>query len=222
MPPPALIFDFNGVLVDDEPVHLELFQQLLRAEGVPLSKETYFQRYFVFDDAGVFRQVFEDLGRPLTASRVRDLCDAKARAYAALPPGRFHYYEGSESLARDAARSVPLAIASGARGAEIRRHLEIRGLAPLFQAIVSIDDVKHGKPDPEPFLEAARRLGVDPRGCVAVEDSPGGVTSARAAGMKVVGVTHSVPRERLAADLVFDTLAGVTWDSVVAQLSARA
>jgi beta-phosphoglucomutase len=128
MTPSALIFDFNGVLVDDEPVHCELFQSVLREQGIPLSREDYFQRYFVFDDAGVFRKVFADAGRALGGTDLRALCDLKAARYAALPASRFKYYEGSEALARDASRTVPVGIASGARGAEIRRHLELRGL----------------------------------------------------------------------------------------------
>lgn len=218
MTPSALIFDFNGVLVDDEHVHFELFQALLAESSLSLTREDYFARYFVFDDAGVFRQFFADAGRPLADAEVRNLCRRKAQAYAALPAGRFRYYEGSEALARDAAARVPVGIASGARGEEIRRHLELRRLAGVFRAVVSIDDVSKGKPDPEPFLEAARRLGVAPGACVAVEDSPGGIASARAAGMTVVGVTHSVPRERLAAHLVLDTLEGVTWAGLQARL----
>ncbi|NUN48289.1 MAG: HAD family phosphatase [Candidatus Brocadiae bacterium] len=220
MLPQALIFDFNGVLVDDEIVHFELFQSLLLSRQIPLSRERYFERYFVFDDAGLFRQIFADTGRPLPESELRTLCSEKEQAYAALPDSRFRYYPGSEALARDAAASVPLAIASGARGAEIRRHLRARGLATLFPVVVSIDDVRCGKPDPESYLEAARRLGIDPRGCVAVEDSPGGVASARAAGMTTVGVGHSVPTARLGADLALETLEGLTWRSLTALLTA--
>ncbi|KAF0241263.1 MAG: phosphatase/phosphohexomutase-like [Planctomycetota bacterium] len=219
MPPSALIFDFNGVLVDDEPVHCELFQSVLRDQGLPLTREDYFQRYFVFDDASVFRQIFADAGRALNEPGVRALCDQKAARYAALPSSSFRYYEGAESLARDASRSVPVGIASGARAAEIRRHLELRGLKATFRAVVSIDDVSKGKPDPEPFLEAARRLGVTATGCVAIEDSPGGIASARAAGMRVVAVTHSVARDRLQADVVLDTLAGTTWEGLKEQLN---
>ncbi|MEK7470214.1 MAG: HAD family phosphatase [Planctomycetota bacterium] len=219
MPPSALIFDFNGVLVDDEPVHCELFQAVLSQHGITLTRDDYFQRYFVFDDAGVFRQVFADAGRPISDPDVRSLCDTKAARYAALPASRFTYYEGSEALARDASRTVPVGIASGARGAEIHRHLELRGLKDVFSAVVSIDDVSKGKPDPEPFLKAARQLGVPPAGCVAIEDSPGGVTSAKSAGMRVVAVTHSVTRDRLSAHLVFDTLAGTTWAGLLAELN---
>lgn len=220
MPLQAAIFDFNGVLVDDEPVHLQLFQEIFTARGLSLTESEYFQRYFVFDDAGVFRQYFADRGRPLTPADLAALCAEKARLYAALPDSRFTFFEGSEALARDAARAVPLAIASGARGAEIARHLASRKLAPLFRAVVSIDDVPNGKPDPAVYLEAARRLGVDPRACVAIEDSPGGLVSAKAAGMKRIAVTHSVARDRLEAELVFDTLEGVTWASLVARLAA--
>jgi beta-phosphoglucomutase-like phosphatase (HAD superfamily) len=221
MPPSALIFDFNGVLVDDEHVHCELFQSLLRQNGLPLTTEDYFARYFVYDDSGVIRNVFADAGQPLSDAQVRVLCDQKAAAYAALPASRFTYYAGSESLARDAARTVPVGIASGARGAEIRRHLDLRGLASVFRTIVSIDDVRKGKPDPEPFAEAARRLGVDPAGCIAIEDSPGGIVSAKAAGMRVVALTHSVSRDRLPADLVLDSLQGVTWEALLAKLGQR-
>ena len=219
MPPCALIFDFNGVLIDDEPVHCELFQAVLRDQGLRLTREAYFQRYFVFDDAGVFRQIYADAGRALGEPDVRALCDAKAARYAALPSSSFKYYEGAEALARDASRLVPVGIASGARGAEIRRHLELRGLQATFRAVVSIEDVSKGKPDPEPFLEAARRLGIAPTGCVAIEDSPGGIASARAAGMRVVAVTHSVARDRLPADIVLDTLDRTSWEGLKAQLN---
>ena len=219
MTPSALIFDFNGVLVDDEPVHCELFQSILRDHGLPLTREDYFQRYFVFDDAGVFRKVFADAGRALAETEVRSLCETKAARYASLPSSRFKYYEGSEALARDASRTVPVGIASGARGAEIRRHIELRGLQAIFRTVVSIDDVSKGKPDPESFLEAARRLGVSPAGCVAIEDSPGGVASAKEAGMRVVAVTHSVPRDRLPAHLVLDSLENTTWEWLLAELN---
>ena len=218
MPPQALIFDFNGVLVDDEPVHFRLFRDILARQGQPLTETDYFGRYFVYDDAGVFAAVLADRGHPQPPERIEALRQEKARLYAAVPSTDFHYFEGAEDLARDASRSLPLAIASGARRAEVLRHLEARGLAGIFRIVVSIDDVSKGKPDPEPFLEAARQLRVPPASCIAIEDSPGGIQAARAAGMKVIGVCHTVPADRLPADIVLQRLDGVRWADLARRL----
>lgn len=215
----AAIFDFNGVLVDDEFVHLQLFQQLLSPLDITLTHDQYFATYFVHDDAGAFRHILQDRGVPCDPDRLRNLCAAKSAAYQNLPDSSFRFFTHAESLARDASLAVPCAIASGARGDEIRRHLHSRGLASCFRAVVSIDDVRVGKPDPEVYLEAARRLCISPAACVAFEDSPGGLESARRAGMKTVAVAHSVPRERLQADLVLDTFEGTTWASLARRLA---
>lgn len=222
MPPKGLIFDFNGVLVDDEQVHYRLFHDLLARRGFRLTEHEYYNdRYFVLDDAGVFMRFFADHHVTLTPEALSALCDQKAALYAALPEDHFQYFEGSIALARDAARHVPLGIASGARGAEIRRHLELKALGPLFRAVISIDEVKRGKPDPEVFLAAARGIGVSPAECVAIEDSPGGLQAARAAGMQTIGLTHTLAADKLPADVVLPTLEGLTWADLVARIVRR-
>jgi HAD superfamily hydrolase (TIGR01509 family) len=101
-------------------------------------------------------------------------------------------------------------LATGSIRREVERILQSLRIRDRFAAIVTREDCEKGKPDPEPFLRAARGLGLHPRQCVAIEDTPGGVQAAKAAGMACVAVTHSCPRESLAeADLVVDDLSTV-------------
>src|SRR5262249_26744019 len=133
---------------------------------------------------------------------------------------KIHVFPGVAELVRSLSAQVPLAIASGALHREIEAILEAVGLRPAFSAIVGADDVGRGKPDPEPYLPAMRGLlgrapGLAPPECLAFEDSVPGILSARGAGMKVVAVTHSYPREKLqAAHRVVDSLVGLEDDGL--------
>lgn len=214
MPFRAAVFDFDGVIVDSEPLHYGALRDALLPEGVEITGEEYVRTYLAYDDRGAIRLALErHLGRadPETVDRVEA---RKVGLFAA----RLHevpVFDGARELVLALAAEVPVAIASGARHDEIEAILASLGLREAFQVVVGAEDAERTKPDPAPYLEAARRLaarapGLEPSQCLAFEDSIPGIAAALGAGMKVVGVAHSYPAEKLrAAHRVVDSLAGL-------------
>ncbi len=198
----AAVFDFDGVIVDSEPLHFGSLRDALLADGVSISEEEYWRVYLAYDDRSAIRLALERHGRPAPEDRVDEIEQRKVAGFAERIP-QVRVFEGARELVCALAREMPLAIASGARHEEIEAILSGVGLRDAFTSIVGVEDAGRPKPDPEPYLEAARRLrlgapGLLPRDCVAFEDSPPGIASALGAGMKVIGVAHSYPPERLA------------------------
>ena len=215
----AVIFDFNGILVDDEPIHLEIFQKVLKEEGIPLTEKDYYARYLGFDDRGAFRAVFQDHGRKLDDAALAELIERKADYYRASIGQRTVIFPGVKELIPTLAARFPLAVASGALRDEIELILQSAGLKNYFQVIVSANDVKEGKPQPEIFVKALqwlnRSLGnaapIAPSECLVIEDSKEGIAGARRAAMRCLAVTNSHPAEELrSADAVVTSLAEVT------------
>jgi beta-phosphoglucomutase-like phosphatase (HAD superfamily) len=202
----AIVFDFDGVIANSEPLHFQAFRDLLAGEGVTLSKRDYYDRYLGFDDAGVFRAV------GVETMRIDDLVKQKAVRLEALERDVSILFPGAAAAIRRLAASVPLAIASGAIGAEIRRVLEREHLSQFFAAVVSADDTAKSKPAPDPYLRVVAQLDaacggqLAARECVAIEDSRWGLESARTAGLKTVGISHTYDARTLSADLVIDAL----------------
>jgi len=200
----ALIFDFNGIIVDDEPIHFQLFQKVLGEEDIVLSEKTYYARYLGFDDRGAFEAGFREYGRPLHPAKLRELIDRKARYYQLAIRDHVAIFPGVTSLVTTLASSLPLAVASGALRQEIDTILATAGLSNCFKSIVSAEDVTRGKPEPEIFLKALDALNASHNGapiaaddCVVIEDSKEGIKGARRAGMKCLAVTNSHPAELL-------------------------
>ena len=194
----ALVFDFDGVIADTERMHLAAFRSALRHTGLTLDDSEYFAKYLGFDDEGVFRLLGADRGVDIGDERVRELVAEKGRAYDRLvSEARAVLYPGAEDCIRRFHGRVPLAIASGAYADEIRTVLAPAGLLPCFETIVGCGDTVSGKPAPDPYLEAARRLNVDPRRCAAIEDSRWGIQSAVAAGMTCLAVTTNYKAHEL-------------------------
>jgi len=200
----AVIFDFNGIIVDDEPIHFELFQKVFAEEGIALTEAAYYARYLGFDDRGAFVAGFQDNNQPLNDAKLADLVERKAVYYREAIRNRVTIFPGVKSLVADLARSLPLAVASGALRNEIETILTTAGLINQFKAIVSAEDVNRGKPEPEIFLKALAALNQHNNGkaiaaadCIVIEDSKEGVRGARRAGMKVLAVTNSHPAELL-------------------------
>ena len=210
----ALIFDFNGIIVDDEPIHFQLFQQVLGEESIVLTEETYYARYLGFDDRGAFEAGFRDQGRPLHPAKLQELIDRKARYYELAIRDHVAIFPGVKPLVTALASSLPLAVASGALRHEIETILATAGLLNCFKSIVSAEDVMRGKPEPEIFLKALGALNakqlvapIPANDCVVIEDSKEGIKGARRAGMKCLAVTNSHPAEMLSdADVVVRSL----------------
>jgi len=220
----AVIFDFNGVLLDDERIHLALFNEALAPLGYALSEAEYFDRYVGFDDADCFRHAVADRGGTLDDGEVARLIDDKAACYLARMERDPPLFPGAAAVVRSLARHHRLAICSGALRQEVEQVLAAAALTDCFAAVVAAEDVAHGKPDPEGYvtaLAALNRAGGAPLAadaCLVVEDTVAGIAAAKGAGMRCLAVTHTYPRDRLGeADQVVTTLAEVT-PAVVAAL----
>ncbi len=215
----GVIFDFDGVLADSEPLHLRAFQDVLAERGMALDAADYYDRYLGFDDDGVFRQVWRDRGLAIDEEALAGLIRVKGERFEALAGQGEALFPGAADCIRRIAAEVPVAIASGALAPEIEMVLDAAGLRGHFRAVVASGDTPRSKPAPDPYLRAIGLLrphvtaaGLDPAGCVvAVEDSMWGIESALAAGLRCVGVAQTYPASRLdAAHVVVPTIADVT------------
>lgn len=211
----AVVFDFDGVLVDSERLHFRAQREALLADGIAIDEDEYFRHYLAYDDRGALRLALERHGKRADRDHVEELAQDKARIFARLLP-EVPFFPGARELVSTLAREVPLAVASGARRPEIEAILVAGGLRDRFAALVGVDDVSHTKPHPEPYLKAMAGLrdrapGLRPAECLVFEDSVPGIASALAAGMKVVGITNSYPAAKLrSAHRVVDSLEGLT------------
>lgn len=203
MPIAAVVFDFNGTLSDDEPVLCEIFMRLFAEHGKPMSAQEYFDRLAGLSDPEIVRTW---LGND--HPDVQAVIDERVRRYRAAVADGSTVHEHVREAVRHAAGGVPLAICSGAARAEIQPVVEAAGLAPCFRAIVSSDDVVHGKPDPEGYVQALGILGIDPADAVVFEDTEAGIASARAAGVaRVLAMQGTLEPHRLAqADELIDRI----------------
>jgi beta-phosphoglucomutase len=211
----AVIFDFNGIIVDDEPIHFELFRKVLREEGVVLTEEDYYAHYLGMDDRGCFSAAFRDHGIEITAGQLTSLINRKAAYYLEAIKKKMHLFPGVKTLVPELARQFHLAIASGALRNEIELILSNVTLRDYFEAIVSAEDVKQGKPDPEIFLKVLAQLNerlrdggaISAAECLVIEDSREGIRAARQAGMRCLAVTNSHRAEELReADVIVSSL----------------
>jgi HAD superfamily hydrolase (TIGR01509 family) len=201
----ALIFDFNGIIVDDEPIHFELFKRVLAEEGIELTEEDYYARYLGFDDRGAFTAAYREHGRSLDEQLLARLIDRKAVYYQNAIRNKARIFPGVEKLVASLVPALPLAVASGALRKEIDTILSTAGLLKHFAVIISAEDVDHGKPEPEIFLKALVGLNarvenndpIDAADCLVIEDSKEGIRGARRAGMKCLAVSNSHATELL-------------------------
>jgi beta-phosphoglucomutase len=207
----AVVFDFDGVLADSEPIHFRTYQELLAPSGVTLTKEDYCARYLGFDDEGAFTHMAADFGLMLGDEEIEMLIVEKARRFEAIVSGTNVLYPAAVPCVLRLAARWPVGIASGALRADIDVMLRGAGLDQTFRFIVAAGDVDASKPAPDPYLRAAELHGVPPEACVAIEDSKWGLQSARAAGMRTIAVTHTYPHTALTdADRVVNSLDEIT------------
>ena len=202
----ALIFDFDGVLVDSEPIILRLTQQMAAQEGWEISEEEYYRDYLALDDRGIIEHLYTTHHRPIDSRRRDELIAWKARTYEEIIRDGLPAMPGAVDFVRMAAALYPLAIASGSARVEIEHLLAKLGLRELFAVLATADDCQRSKPDPEVFRVALARLQQHPVShgepltaaqCLVIEDAPAGVVAAHAAGMKSLALTHSRKLEEL-------------------------
>ena len=183
----ALVFDFNGTLSDDEPLLLSIYQELFARFGRPLPEEEYVDRLAGNTEEAIIG-TWLGVDGPLLAMLVQE----RIAAYTALAASGSTVTAHVREAVRYASVRVPVAIVSGAFRAEIEPVVAAAGIAGDLSTIVTADDVEHGKPHPDLYLEAAARLGIPPETALSIEDSPAGTQAALAAGMHVVVVPDLV------------------------------
>ena len=216
--PEAVIFDFDGIIVDTEPLHYKAFLSVLEPLGMGFPWEEYVATYMGFDDRDAFREAYRARGRDLDGESLKSLVAAKSRVFLDILRGGVQPYPGAvPMIASLHAAGVPLAISSGALMSDIAPILGRLGIDGCFPVVVTADDVRKSKPDPECYALAFRRLSrmhpsrvTVPERSFAVEDTPAGIRSAKGAGLRVLGVTNSYGAGELAeADWVADSLEDV-------------
>jgi beta-phosphoglucomutase len=216
----AIIFDFNGVLLNDEPLHFASMRDAVAQLGIAVSQEEYWSEYLPLDDWNCLAAICAAHSYPITPEETERTLELKQQNYRRMLDGRFPVLPGAVRFVRAAAQKYPLAIASGARRAEIEIVLQQTGLRPFFRAVLAAEDFVRAKPHPESYLYALARLNeclssaestITPDECLVIEDSVGGVAGSRGAGMYCLGVANTYRAEQLAgAHAVLPSLDGLT------------
>src|SRR5829696_2354039 len=222
----AVFFDFNGVIIDDEPLQMKAYQDVLGREGLTLTEADYYGSLGM-DDVTFLRSAYGRAEKELDDGQLGRLLEAKMAAHRKLLEGELPLFPGVVTFVKALSRQYSLGLVSMARRAEIDHVLERAALASYFDVIVSAEDARACKPDPSCYnsgLESLNRrrgeahvIPLRPDECLVVEDSPPGIQSARAAGMRTLGVTNTVPDRALreaGADSVTRSLADWSPDAV--------
>jgi HAD superfamily hydrolase (TIGR01509 family) len=222
----AILFDFNGVIIDDEPIQLKAYQEVLQAEDISLTEQDYYGSLGM-DDKRFVRAAFERAGKELTDEKLMDVIERKSAAHHRMIEKELPLFPGVVTFIKAVSRHFSLGVVSMARRVEIDDVLKRANLRDVFETVVSAEDVEACKPDPACYNRAfllvdeqrlkAGRLNISPHECLVIEDAPPGIASARAADMRTLGVTNTVKAEALraaGADVVTASLADWTVDAV--------
>ena len=209
----AIIFDFDGVLADTEPLHFKMFRQVLQEEEISLTEQDYYQKYVGFDDKGCFGAILAEHGCAARPETIHRLVQRKAALLLGHIQTARVVYPGVPEFVKEAAVRYRLAIVSGALRHEIELILDGVGLRPSFEHITAAEDVRDGKPAPEGYLHALqalnRRAPLLASECLVIEDTVFGIQAAHAAGMRCLALTTNSSAERLGtADAVAPMLKG--------------
>jgi beta-phosphoglucomutase len=205
----AVIFDFDGIIVDSEPMHYQAFQRVLEPLNKGFSWEEYCETYIGFDDRDAFRSAFKLASERISSRDLKRMITEKAKIFQQLiHNGEATPLPGAVELIKSIPRKLPIALCSGALKEDILPIIGNLGIANAFSVIITAEDTKKSKPDPAPYMLAIKKLGLkDPSAAIAIEDTPAGIMSAKGAELKVLAVTNSYDREFLMkADAITDSL----------------
>ena len=222
----AILFDLNGVIIDDELIHLKAYREVLSGEGISLTDEEYLP-CLGMDDAAFVRAAFARAGRELTAEAMRAVINREHELHRAFIAADLPVSQGVVTFIKAAARQFQLGIVSMAERSEIDHVLQLASLDKVFTVFVSAEPGLKYKPAPDCYLRglellnarrrADRRLPLKAGECLAIEDAPPGIVAARAAGMRTIGVTNTVCENDLraaGADVVTASLSDLSVDAV--------
>lgn len=211
----AVIFDFDGVIVNTEPLHYRAMQEVLSPLGLGYPWEDYLSTYIGFDDRDALRERYKQAGKRLDDGDLGDLVRRKADVFERLVLSEgAEPYPGVVRFIRSLVGHLPVALCSGALRRDVMPILVRLHLDRCFNVMVTADDVKASKPDPESYVLAVSRLraayphvGIREESCVAVEDTPAGISAAKGAGLKVLALPNSYDQASLGeADMVVDSM----------------
>lgn len=199
----AVLFDFNGVIINDEPLHQKLLDKILVEENLRPKPEEYWELCVGRSDRACLRDLLERRGRVPTDDYLDGLIERKSRYYLAELSAieKLPSYAGIEDiLFQIRAAHLVTAVVSGALRAEIDLVLQRLNLTQAFSTVIAGDDISASKPDPEGYLKAVAALNtqhpdlqLEPQHCLVIEDTPAGIEAAKNAGMQVVGVANTYP-----------------------------
>ena len=193
----VVIFDFDGVIVDSEPLHLRAFQRTVGTLGLKLSPTDYYSRYLACDDKTFFRKFLEDNGQQATEQEVARLVEEKGICFEEMIGESIRIFPGVLEFLETIRGKFHTAIGSGALAGEINLILERKSLSKFFDFVIGADDTENPKPSPEVYLKCLEEFRRDYDStitagqCIVFEDSPHGVLAAKRAGMKCIGITNS-------------------------------
>lgn len=229
----AIIFDFNGVILDDEEYHYESLKRVLREEGVRITRDEYYRDCLGFGDVECFQWGLKNVEKIQEAGGMEALVARKFLYYEELLRKETRFFPGVCEFIRDIAGKYPLSVASMALRQEIDLALEKAGLKDLFSVIISTEDVEKTKPDPEVYKKALEQMNrilrnavekifLQPDECLVIEDSAPGIQAAKSAGMPVLGLTHTVDSSQLGeADWILPSLEGISPAHLEAMFAER-
>lgn len=219
----AVIFDFDGVIADTEPLHLKSFQITLKEKGLELSEEEYAKEYLAYDDKTFFKELFKNRDYKHDESVIDEFIARKSYHFNSVLHGNILILEGVPEFINILSGRYPLSIGSGALRDEIVEILEYADLRKYFDIIVSTDNVVNCKPDPEVYIKVLDHLNelhfaedkISADQCLVIEDSISGIKAAHSAGMKCLAITNSYSAAELAeADLVTVSLSAITMKEI--------
>jgi HAD superfamily hydrolase (TIGR01509 family) len=191
----AVIFDMDGVIVDSEPLHQKAFEALFEELGRKHDHGITFPDYYGRSDKALLTDFLQKHKVP---HALEDLTQRKLKIFLQFLREHRPVFQELHELVPALEKRYALAIASSSSHRVIDVVMEISGLRPHFKAIVGFEDIRFAKPDPEIYFTAAKRLGVRPSQCCVIEDAAMGVQAAKMAGMTCIGLTTSLPAEKLA------------------------
>ena len=222
----AIFFDFNGVIIDDETIQMKAYQEVLRDHQIDLTEEWYFSALGM-DDRTFVKAMFERAQRPLTNPVLETVLGAKGDLHRRMIEDELPLFPGVLTFLKATAREFSLGLVSMAALAEVGYVFARANLTPLFSVVVTAEDASVCKPAADCYLagllklnekrQHERKLPLLASECLAIEDSPPGIQSARAAGMRTLGVTNTVAADALraaGAEVVTASLADWNVDAV--------
>ena len=212
----AIVFDFDGVLANSEPLHLLSYQAVLDELGLALDRDEYYTHLLGFDDVMAFKTISERRGERWSEAKIAGILERKTVIFDDIVASKASsdvLYPEAVPCVRRLAEAMPLGIASGALRHEIAAILRRADLEDCFRFIVAAGETPASKPAPDPYRRAAELHGLPPSQCVAIEDSRWGIVSAKGAGLRCVGITQTYPAAGLpGADAIIDSLDEFTVD----------